>query len=56
MGDAPVEVLCECGEWAKRVFYMPCVSFNKWNTDYRFNDVSEELDCDKDAIAMGMDE
>lgn len=56
MGDAPTEVLCECGEWAKRVFYMPCVSLNKWNTNYRFNDVSEELDCDKDAIAMGGDE
>ena len=56
MGDAPAEVLCECGKWAKRVFYMPCVSFNKWNPNYKFVDVSEELDCDRDAIAMGGDE
>jgi hypothetical protein len=56
MGDAPAEVLCECGEWAQRVYYPPNFSMNKWNPDFKFVDVSEELDCDKDAKAMGFDD
>ena len=56
MGDAPAEVLCECNKWAKRVFYMPCVSFNRWNVDYKFNDVSEEMDGERDATAAGFNE
>lgn len=56
MGDAPSKIHCPCGKWAARVYVMPLVNLNKWNTGYRFNDVSEELDCDKEAIAIGMDE
>lgn len=56
MGDAPQWVSCPCGQCAIRAWTMPRVSLNKWNPNYKFVDVSEELDCDKDAIAMGGDE
>lgn len=56
MGDAPAKIHCQCGKWARRVFHMPRVSLNKWNPNFRFNDVSCELDCDREATAIGMDE
>jgi len=56
VGQAPSEMSCECGHMARRVYQMPNVSMNKWNPNYRFVDVSDELDCDKDAKAMGFDD
>lgn len=53
IGEAPQEVLCNCSEWAKRVFLPPNIMLNKWNVDYKFNDVSEEIDGERDAIACG---
>lgn len=53
MGEAPTEVSCDCGGWAKRIYVMPLVSFNRWNVDYKFNDVSDEIDGERDAIAAG---
>lgn len=56
MGEAPAEITCGCGLKAKRVYHMPMVSLNKWNYKYSFNDVSDELDGDRQATAMGMNE
>lgn len=56
MGEAPSVVDCFCGQQAKRIYHMPNVSLNKWDPNLRFNDVSDELDGERDATAMGMNE
>lgn len=57
MGDAPVKIPCpRCKGSALRVYHMPRVSFGKWNPRLSFNDVSCELDGEREAIAVGMEE
>lgn len=53
MGKAPKTTTCTCGKRAVRVYAMPNVSWNKWNPNYSFNDISDEIDGERDAIACG---
>lgn len=51
-----LEVCEECGHIMRRLFRTPMFNMNKWNSNFKFVDVSQECNGYRDACTAGFED